>query len=169
MRIPTPVSKEQADAGGNFEPWPIGDYDFEVHDAADDVSKASGREQIKLTLYVFNDEGSKRTVFDYLGSDEKSQWKVRHFCAAVGLIRQYENGELDVYDIVNKTGRLNLALKRATSEYPANNTVRDYIEAAEAPMRVGGAASRPSEAAPRQPVPARSSQSARDLDDDIPF
>jgi hypothetical protein len=169
MRIPTPVSKEQADAGGNFEPWPIGEYDFEVNDAADDVSKASGREQIKLTLHVFNEDGGKRTVFDYLGSDEKSQWKVRHFCEAVGLIRHYEKGELDVYDITGKTGRLHLAVKRATSEYPANNTVRDYIAMAEQPARAVRPAARA--AAPTRPAarPAAPMKSAHELDDEIPF
>lgn len=162
MRIPTPVSKEQADAGGNFEPWPMGEYDFEVHDASDDVSKASGRDQIKLTLYVFNEDGNKRTVFDYLGSDEKSQWKVRHFAEAVGLIHHYEKGELDVYDIVNKTGRLNLAIKRATSEFPAGNTVRDYIAGKEQPAR---ATARPASTPARQPVRA-----PQTIDDDsIPF
>jgi hypothetical protein len=161
MRIEKPVSKEQADADGNFAPWPIGQYDFEVHDAAEDISKASGREQIKLEIYVFNEEGGKRTVFDYLGSDEKSQWKVRHFCAAIGLIQKYEQGELDPFDMVGKTGRLELALKRATSEYPANNNVRDYVEMKGQPTRVARPAS--------QSRPTPTPKTNDDLNDDIPF
>lgn len=168
MRIPQPATKEQANAGG-FEPWPVGDYDFEVHDAADDVSDA-GNEQIKLTLYVFNEEGRKRTVFDYLPSSEKSQWKVRHFAEAVGLIRSYEAGELDVNDIVEKTGKLKLGFKKATAQYPANNQVADYIPR-------GDEAERATRPAPARPAPAARPAAARqatsrandDLSDDIPF
>ena len=107
-------------------PWPSGTYDFEVELAEDETSKASGRDQMKLTLLVFNTKGEQRKVFDYLGADEKSQWKVRHFCAAVGLIAEYESGELDAWDCQGKTGKLNLALRPARGEYGPSNSVRDY-------------------------------------------
>ena len=73
MRIPQPATKEQADAGaGNFTPWPSGTYDFEIHDASEEISKASGAEMIKLTIYIFNADGDRRTVFDYLLSSRRN-------------------------------------------------------------------------------------------------
>lgn len=159
MRV-NPISAEKASEGGGFEPWPAGEYDFAVHDAADDVSSA-GNEQIKLTLHVFNRDGNKRTVFDYLGASDKAQWKVRHFADAVGLTRQYESGELEPRDIVGREGRCRLRIKPASGGYPANNEVQDYIAASGAPQR---AAHRPAQQ-PRRAV----ATAGADLDDDIPF
>jgi hypothetical protein len=164
MKIPTPVSKEDADKGGGFAPWPAGKYDFEVNTAEDDVSKASGREQLKLSLWIYNAEGQRRLVFDYLGSDEKSQWKVRHFCEAVGLVAEYERGELDAYDCQSKTGKVQLGIRAPRDGYEAQNSVRDYIA-----MDEGAApkVSRPAAAASR---PAAKAPAASALDDDnIPF
>lgn len=157
MRINQPATKEQADAIG-FEPWKPGTYDFEVKDATDEVSRATGNEMIKLTLHVFNADGDKRTVFDYLVNSEKSQFKIRHFAEAVGLTHHYEKGELDCYDIVSKTGRLTLAVKPAKGEYPAGNSVRDYIASEIAPPV------RSETPAARQPK-----REMADIDDEIPF
>jgi hypothetical protein len=170
MRI-TPISAEKANEGGGFTPWKPGDYPFEIHDAADDVSKASGREQLKLTLYVFDPDGNRRTVFDYIGADEKSAWKARHLAEAVGVVQQYEAGELDPFDLVGKTGDLKLRVKPAQGDYPANNAVQDYIakngEAKASPrpatLRVDN---RP--AAPARPANGGTTGGVLD-DDSIPF
>lgn len=159
MKIPTPVSKEVADAGGSFAPWRAGDYDFEVHDAADDRSK-SGNDMVKLTLHVFNAEGNKRTVFDYLLQDEKAQWKVRHFCEAIGILAEYEAGDLDPFDMVGKQGQLKLRVKAAQGDYPANNAVQDYIP------KNGEVKASPRPAAPRREA---TPQIQDDLSDEIPF
>jgi hypothetical protein len=169
MRIEKPVSQEEADKGGGFEPWPGGVYDFEVHEATDEVSKASGREQMKLALYVFNDTGQRRMVFDYLGTDEKSQWKVRHFCAAVGLIPEYERGEIDAFDCVGKQGKLTLMVRPQRGEYPASNSVRDYVAREEGAVK----AVAPRPAAATSAAARKIAQSpvvAGSVDDDaIPF
>jgi hypothetical protein len=169
MRIPTPVSKEVADAASNaFAPWRPGDYDFEVHDAADDRSK-SGNDMVKLTLHVFNAEGNKRTVFDYLLPDEKWQSKVRHFCESIGIESEYDQGNLDPFDMVGKQGQLKLRIKPAQGDYPANNSVADYI------ARNGQAKASPRPAAPKAAAPAKSpapswdAPRGGDLDDEIPF
>jgi len=166
MRLEKVMTKEEADAGANGAVWRAGTYDFEIHDASEEISKA-GNEQIKLTVWVFDDQGDRKTCFDYLGATEKVQWKTRQFCQSVGLITQYESGELDVNDIVERTGKLKLGVQKST-EYGDQNKVLAYLEAPEQPARAARpAASRPVNSAPaRQPAPARSSQ---DLDDTIPF
>ena|ERR1700731_2828224 len=170
MRIDKPISEKEAEGSG-FTPWRPDDYDFEVHDASEERS-STGNDMIKLTLYVFNNEGNKRTVFDYLVNSEKSQFKIRHFAAAVGLVAHYERGELDVNDIVERTGRLKLGIKKAQGDYPANNQVMDYLPRDGKAPRAARPASRPS--APARPA-ARSAAStgtrpsSEDLDDSIPF
>lgn len=172
MKLGHVATKEEADAGGTFAPWKPGDYEFEVHGAADDVSDA-GNEMIKLTLWVFDADGNKRTVFDYLTGDEKSSWKVRHFAEAIGLLASYERGELDPYDIEGKTGKLKLRIKPANTNYPANNSVQDYIPLGDLPEKTPRPAARASAptrgastgGASRPAVPSTS----REMDDEIPF
>lgn len=164
MRL-TPISAEKANEGGSFPVWKPGEYDYEIHDAADDTSK-SGAEMLKLTLYVFDSDGNKRTVFDYITSDEKSQWKARHLAESVGLVKQYESGELDPYDLTGKTGRLKLRIKPAQGDYPAGNSVGDYIPIGDLPEKATRSAPRP---AARPAVPARQPSQSTIDDDSIPF
>lgn len=157
MRV-TPISSEEANEQASGDPWPPGEYDFVVNEAAEGISNA-GNEQIKLTLHVLNRQGQQRTVFDYLPNTAKAQWKVRHFAEAVGMVRQYETGELQVGHMLQRPGRCKLKIKPADGQYSAQNSVADYIPLA-------GAAQQPSSApraAARQPAPAG------DIDDDIPF
>jgi uncharacterized protein DUF669 len=162
MRIDKPISEKEAESSG-FTPWRPGDYDFEVNDASEERSSSTGNDMIKLTLHVFNEDGNKRTVFDYLVNSEKSQFKIRHFADAVGLIASYERGELDVNEIVAKTGRLKLRIKPAQGDYPANNSVGDYIPRGDLPEKVTRPAARPS-------APASAATRVNvDLDDEIPF
>jgi hypothetical protein len=122
-----PKSAEEV-ASGNL--WPAGTYDFEVVGAEDAVSKASGADMVKLTLWVFNETGGKITVFDYLVGTDKAQFKVRGFAAAVGLIEAYDAGELDPLDMEGRTGQCKLAIQKDDSgRYGDKNTVAAYIGA----------------------------------------
>lgn len=166
MRLDKVMTKEEADAGSNGAVWRAGTYDFEIHDASEEISKA-GNEQIKLTVWVFDAQGERKTCFDYLGATEKVQWKTRQFCQAVGLIAQYESGELDVNDIAERTGKLKLGIQKSP-EYGDQNKVLAYLEAPEEAPRVA----RPAAARPAAGVaPARQPAAPRggDLDDEIPF
>lgn len=159
MRV-TPISAEVADENaGAFDPFPPGDYDFIVSEAEDTVSGA-GNEQIKLTLHVFNRDQKKRVVFDYLSSAPKAQWKVRHFAEAVGMLREYETGDMPTHQMINRPGRCKVGIKPADGQYSAQNRVNDYIpHGGSSPVTT----SRPIAAAARQKAPAG------DLDDEIPF
>lgn len=138
--------------------WPAGEYDFEVAEAEEQTSK-SGNDMVKLTVHVFDAEGRRRTVFDYLVGTEKAQFKVRHFADAVGLIEQYNLGELLAEDIVGRTGRCKLNIKKDKSgQYPDQNAIADYLPPKKAAVRLGV-----------KPAPTRPAPTAADLDDDIPF
>lgn len=160
-----PVTAEQADeTSGALTPWPAGEYDFTVADASEEVSKASRNEMIKLTLHVFNHDGAKRTVFDYLMAGEKGQWKVRHCAESIGLLAQYEAGSLDTVEMVERSGKLKLRVKPAQGDYQASNAVVDYIPAA--PGSKPAPAMRAGNPAPRG---TNAKTSATDLSDEIPF
>ena len=136
--------------------WGPGEYDFEVN-AAEEATSAKGNDMVKLTVWVFNHEGQRRTVFDYLVDTEGGAYKIRHFAEATGLLPQYERGELLADDMAGRTGRCKLTVQKDKSgQYPDKNGIGDYLKPK--------AGARPLSApAQRKPVPAG------DIDDDIPF
>lgn len=155
MRV-TPVSKEVADAGGGGEPLKPGDYDFIIAAAQETISKA-GNAMTKLTLHVFGRDGQKRTVFDYIISSEAAAWKARHMMESINMVRRYEQGEIEPHEIEGKPGRCRIKLKPASGDYPAQNSVEDYLVA-----EVAGAG-RP------MATKAAAARAGDDLNDDIPF
>lgn len=156
MRV-TPVSKEVADAGGSSEPFKAGDYDFIIAAAEETMSKA-GNDMLKLTLHVFSRENEKRVVFDYILSSEAGAWKARHMMEAIGMVRQYDQGDIDPVAIQGRPGRLKLRVKPADGQYSAQNAVVDYLLTALAS---------PVNTAPSARSKAKAP--AGDLDDEIPF
>ncbi len=158
MRV-NPISSEKANEQSASDPWPAGDYDFSIAEASEEVSAASGNEMIKLTLHVLNRDGNRRTVFDYLVNIDSGQWKIRHFAETVGLVKQYETGEMEPRDMVGRAGRCKLRIKPAQGNYSAQNAVGDYLPAS---TPYAAPVSRP---ASRQKAAA----GGGDIDDDIPF
>lgn len=152
MRI-TPISEEEADAQSS-NLLPPGTYDYEIRDASEETS-AAGNEMIRVEVFIFSQDGSRRLVWDYLVGSEKAAWKVRRFASSCGLLEQYEKGMLIAPEIVGRTGKCVVAIRPARDQYPPQNTIRDYVKAAGAPSP-----------APRKPVHAGAGS---DLDDEIPF
>lgn len=145
----SPISEEQANSQSSSL-WPAGEYDYEVKEAIEGTSKA-GNEMISMQVWLFDANGGRKMVFDYLLSD-KAAWKVRHFAASCDMMGAYEAGELNAEDIVGRTGRCNVGTQPAQNGYEARNTIKDYIMS-------------------KTPSPAMSKAKlpADDLDDGIPF
>jgi hypothetical protein len=152
MRV-DPKSEKEIAADGL---WPAGEYDFTVLKAEESVS-SSGNSMATLVVQVFNEVGDTRNIYDYLVNTPKAQFKVRHFAASVGMLNQYESGNLEADEMVGKSGRLKLRITPEKDNYPAKNTIVDYLPC--------------DEKSPRKPVERKSSAPAAmaDLDDDIPF
>jgi hypothetical protein len=147
----TPKSEAEIAQGDLF---PAGVYDFEVNSAEEAVSKA-GNDMIKVRLDVFNDDGGKTTVFDYLM--EAAAYKLRHMAEVCGLLDDYESGHLDADDLVGKAGRVKIGIQKdKTGQYADKNNVVDYIVE---DKRIASLSTKP--------MPRRGK--AADLDDDIPF
>lgn len=158
MRV-TPITAEEANEQSVGDPWPAGIYDFMVKEA-DEAISAAGNEQIKLTLHIFNRNSQQRTVFDYLSSSKKAQWKVRHFAESVGMVRQYDTGDMPTNQMLDRPGRCKLGIEEASGTYAAKNKVLDYV------TQVSGMAGVVNTA---PPVRSKVKTPADDINDEIPF
>lgn len=110
---------------------PPGEYDAEIGTAEDTVSK-SGNEMIKLDLTVFDTNGGKRFIYDYLL--ESMAYKLRHAAEACGLLAKYEQGLLTADDFIGKGCRVKIGIddkvaanKKNGTDYPPSNMIKDYI------------------------------------------
>lgn len=132
----TPKTEEEVKSAGMFDP---GVYDFEIVKAEDQTSKA-GNDMVKIVLKVFHQNGDFILMSDYLLTDESMAFKLRHCCAAIGILPKYESGELESGDFVTGTGQIKLKIDKGkpkkdeggnlTGEmYPDRNGVVDYIPA----------------------------------------
>ena len=105
--------------------WNKGLYDFEILDAFERKSKA-GNPMMELK-HRLTDGNRSRIISDYL-LDETPE-KLRHACAACGLLDKYETGCLSNDDFVGKRGQLKLIVEKAKDGYPAKNVIGDYLVA----------------------------------------
>src|SRR5688572_8987205 len=80
-----------------------GDYIFEVADAKEETSKA-GNDMVKLKLNVVGEEDRMHVIFDYLVSSEGAAFKLRHFAESVGLLPEYERGEITADQMIGCNG-----------------------------------------------------------------
>jgi Protein of unknown function (DUF669) len=152
----TPKTDEELATENLLQP---GDYDFEVSDAEETISKA-GNSMIKMKVKVFDDLGSYRVVFDYLM--ESVAYKLKHAAKAVGLGDAYERGELEAYDFINRSGRCKINIQKDKSgQYPDKNGITDYL--------VDEATKTEARTVKRTPVGGRSGSRVADMDDEIPF
>jgi hypothetical protein len=104
---------------------PKGDYDFEFIDAWEKTSEA-GNPMIEVKVRISrNGSGLTRVLADYLHS--KKPEKLRHCCAACGLMAEYESGSLNDEDFKGKRGRLRLAVERGRNGYASRNVIEDYL------------------------------------------
>lgn len=105
---------------------PAGTYDFDVLQATDEISKSSGNPMIKVKLGLYNEDGRiKHHVFDYLLASMEA--KLRHFCDTVGLLAEYERGELSAEMCKGRSGRVKIIVDDKDEAYPPKNAVRDYV------------------------------------------
>lgn len=147
MRV-TPKTEQEVASAGLFK---AGVYDFEVMDATEKQSKA-GNDMLELKIRAYDAEGKQQTIFDYLVDTDGSAYKVRNFAVAVGMLKQYDSGNLPAHSMIGLTGQCRVIIKKDRSgEYPDKNAITDYVKAGTPATNVGGPRAEP------------------DLDDSIPF
>lgn len=118
-----PKTAQEIDESGLL---PAGVYDFEVMEAEDTTSKA-GNDMAALVLRVENDDGRGFKILDWLVATDGGAYKVRHFAESVGLLAEYEKGDMPAGVMIGKIGRAKIAVKPAEGQYRSKNVVADYV------------------------------------------
>lgn len=135
------VSKEDAEKSRRSL-LEAGTYDFAVVDANASMSNSNPKyhdpskpsnPMITLVLTVWGKDGREITIKDYLVSTEKMNWKIIHFCEAVGLMNEYESGKFNESYCLGKIGKLILGVQKGKqkddgSYFDDTNNVKDYIK-----------------------------------------
>jgi hypothetical protein len=120
-----PATEEEIEKERN-QPRDAGLYDFTCTEAEEGESQNSGNPQFKVKLKCFDDKGSF-FVYDYLQPGGKMRFKLKHFCDSVGLADKYEKGSLAAFDLLDKSGKVELVIQAGNEKYPnPRNSVRDY-------------------------------------------
>lgn len=127
MRINNPSGVAAQSDGGFGEPFPEGDYEFEILEAKDKRS-STGNEMVEVRMFIFSPTGAKRTVFDYLVNTQGGLPKVRGACEATGLLKEFLEGEIKSYMFEGQRGRAHVGIEHdSTGRYPSKNKIARYI------------------------------------------
>ena len=122
MKFQPKTEKELAEA--NL--WPNGPYAFEILEAEEKTDK-NGSPMFALKVKVFKDTGASQNIFDYV-SPSWMEFKLRHLAEACNLLVEYEQGEMEAYQLVGKTGQCKVNVsKDKTGQYPDKNGIADYL------------------------------------------
>lgn len=122
MKFKPKTEKELAEA--NL--WPNGPYPFEILESEEKEDK-NNNPMFALKVKIFKDSGASQNIFDYV-SPTWMEFKLRHLAEACGLLAEYEQGEMEAYQLVGKTGtcKVNVS-KDKTGQYPDKNGIADYL------------------------------------------
>lgn len=146
------LQKEEDDRLAEFL-WPAQECDFEIPYAGLDKTSSKGNDMIELQVTVYNADGKKQNIFDYLMP--KMAFKFRHAAYACGLGELYESGNITGADFEGKAGRCLVKIQAAQNGYAAKNVIEDYVVTTDAQVQATAA----------KTVRAGATQ----LNDDIPF
>lgn len=150
MRVEPKTAKEVDEMGL----LPAAIYDFIIAEADDTQSKA-GNDMAVIKLKIEDENGREHKIVDYLVSIDSMAYKIRHFAESVGLLAEYEKGDMPADFMLGRTGRCKLVVQPAKGEYRAKNTVADYIV--------------DKTAATGNPAKPQANFDRSELDDEIPF
>ncbi|MDP7030247.1 MAG: DUF669 domain-containing protein [Phycisphaerales bacterium] len=143
-----------------LELLPAGEYDIEVIEA-EERSSQKGNQMIALTLQAKHPDGYDARVWDYLVSVQAAVFKIKMFCEATGLQKQFERGRLTAEECVGRRARATVIIEEGRDGFSDRNSIQEYRPADAEPR---GIATNPGETAaepPAEPMPVS--------DQDIPF
>lgn len=103
-----------------------GEFDFLV-DAAEEKRSQKGNDMVELKLKMEDGQGRTFFLYDYLVSTDAMAFKLRHFAKSVGMLTEYEKGEMEAMHMEGRTGKCKVGTQPAKNGYPAKNIVTDYL------------------------------------------
>jgi hypothetical protein len=141
---------------------PKGTYPFDVMVCSDttkdgDILRSKkGQEMVGVKLNVHGDDGRDYHIYDYI-SPHFMAHKFRHFFVTIGMVKEYERGEINVRSAEQRSGWVDIGIEPAKNGYAAKNKVMDYFVKEE-----------PSEETAPPPAPIQANGKPEDSDD-VPF
>lgn len=120
----SPVTEKEAESLADGV-RPEGVYGFEITKAKEGMSEA-GNNVLKLTLKIVGGG----TVWDNITLTPKWAWKLRYLADSCDMLHEYEEGLLNVSNIVGARGVVKLRIQPATDTYKTKNEVEEYIKKA---------------------------------------
>lgn len=106
----------------------VGECEFQIVFAEEKVSKA-GNEMIKVVLDVWDSNGKKIKLYDYIVDIPTMAWKVKHFCESIAV--DYEKGSFSAESIVMKGGKCVTHYRKEKMDDGSEREfvrVKDYIK-----------------------------------------
>lgn len=118
-------------------------YPFIVKGIEEQLSK-TGNPMLKVRFEIHEEDGSRRSIFDYLVATDLMMFKLKHFCESVGLNEQYEKGNLNLNDCLDRSGNCFIGTQKGTSKpdgsgmYPDKNVIKDFMNKKSVPPKAKG-------------------------------
>lgn len=115
------------------EGFPEGIYSFKVTEV-DLVTFSTGSQGMKVQLDVWNDNTGFTTRENLVTSAPKAKWKLKEFCASLGL--DYDDEDLDTKDFVGPVGKVGMIRKPgdkwlSVDHYLASDAVENQVDKSE--------------------------------------
>ena len=100
--------------------------DATISEASEQESKR-GNDMMKITVIVDDGAGEERTFTDYLTDTAFGGVKLRHCCAARGVLAKFEAGSIDQSDFPGPV-RVKIGVEKRRG-YADRNIIEDYAAA----------------------------------------
>jgi hypothetical protein len=123
----TPLSQEELDSQKrNFLLEP-GVWDYEI--LTSEIYVKEGRQSLKFTLRVVDENEKVAQVFKYLPLLDTWQEQLRIVCANANQQSAFEKGKIDEQELIGSSGKCRGKIKKGTAEYPEDkNNVVSFLE-----------------------------------------
>ena len=112
-----------------------GEYPFSVKSCKQGITKSGDYNMLTVELILLDSKGSQHPLKDWILLDCKDMaWKFRHFCATIGMLENYDAGDIDPFDIPGKNGVAKVSVEEYEDdgEIKKSNKIKDYVKPGEA-------------------------------------
>jgi hypothetical protein len=99
-------------------------YAATITEASEQESRR-GNDMMKITVIVSDGTGGERTFTDYLTDTALGGLKLRHACAARGVLANFEAGTIDASDLPGPL-RVKVGTEKGRAGFAPRNVLLDY-------------------------------------------
>jgi hypothetical protein len=134
------VMSETEAMAERFQLIKAGEYDAVITASKDAVS-SSGNPMMDMTVCVYDNDGNKHEIRDFLVFTKTMMWKVIHFVTSAGILTLYESRKLCSDTAINCRVRVKVGVEEGKeipedklngkpygSKYPDKNKIEDYLK-----------------------------------------